>query len=79
MIRLFDHNYVRFGAEIVVFFLREALFTLVTASEQIVCCLFVCLFVCLSEIFVSFAFGRSGGFTLLRTDVWTQGCCVCRF
>ena len=58
--------------------LREALFTLVSASELIVC-LFVCLsFVCY-EIFVSFAFGRSGGVTLLLTGVLTQGSCFCCF
>ena len=45
-----------------------------SASEQI-----VCLLVCLYEIFVSFAFGRSGGVTLLLTGVLMQGSCFCCF
>ena len=35
--------------------------------------------VCLCQIFVIFAFGRSGGFTLLLTGVLTQGSCFCCF
>ena len=58
--------------------LREALFTLVSASDCKVC-VSVCLSVCVYEIFVSFAFGRSGGVTLLLTGVLTQGSSFCCF